>query len=269
MEFKTISKQDGVGAKDFTKIEAESYVSTEEYIPKQPRAISIKGNTFGSYGDYSCIVGSSKSRKTWLKSALGACYMGGEAQFYFPDIVGHDTEGKYLIDIDTEQSRWHSQWVFKRVPKMVGRNSPFYKSFCLRRYDANTRLEFIDWLITKSKYRHKIGLVMIDGYADLVNDFNSLQESNDLQQKLLSWTADYNCHITGVLHKNFNSQKPVGHVGSAVLKKAETVIFTEKDGDRTVVSCEYARNNAFEDFAFKVEKDKRTDYVLPKYDDLL
>jgi hypothetical protein len=35
-------------------------------------------------------------------------------------------------------------------------------------------------------------------------------------------------HITGILHKNFGTSKPVGHVGSSVLKKAETVVFMKK-----------------------------------------
>jgi hypothetical protein len=32
---------------------------------------------FGSYGDFSCIVGASKSRKTFFKSMIEASYLGG------------------------------------------------------------------------------------------------------------------------------------------------------------------------------------------------
>jgi hypothetical protein len=36
-------------------------------------------------------------------------------------------------------------------------------------------------------------------------------------------------YITGILHKKLGTSKPVGHVGSSVLKKAETVVFIEKE----------------------------------------
>ena len=262
----------------FKRMEAECFVSVEEKVEAQPVAISIgttnyKGNQvyvpFGSYGDYSAIVGSSKSRKTFLKTALVAGYIGGNSNIYFDNILGHDTKGKYVFDIDTEQSKYHAQFAFRRVKEMVGANSRYYKSYALRRYSATERLEFIDWLMTKSPYVGNIGLVVIDGYADLVEDYNSLSESNDLQQKLLTWSADQQCHITGVLHKNFGSEKPVGHVGSAVLKKAETIAFTEKKGDETLVKCEYARNTSFKDFTFTVRKnDWLPELVSDDADDL-
>lgn len=250
--------------RDYSKIEKESFISVDEEIGRQPVAISIgsydyKGSPypipFGSYGDYSCIVGSSKSRKTFLKSALVAAYIGGSTTNYFSEIRGHNTDGKYVIDIDTEQSKYHSQFVFKRVCEMVGTNPEFYKTYSLREYTAKERIGFIDWLIMESHLKGKIGLISIDGYADLVDDYNSLEQSNNLQQKLLSWSTNGKCHITGVLHKNFGSEKPVGHVGSAVLKKAETVIFTEKEEELTLVKCAYSRNTPFKDFKFGINKD--------------
>jgi hypothetical protein len=41
-------------------------------------------------------------------------------------------------------------------------------------------------------------------------------------------------HITGILHKNFWTSKPVGHVGSSELKKAETVVFIEKEDNVSI-----------------------------------
>ncbi len=257
----TVSEESGI---DFAQMEAESYVSLEEEVPRQPVAISIgssvfKGNSypipFGSYGDYSCIVGSSKSKKTFLKSAIVSGYIGGDSVFYFENIRGHDNTGKYVIDIDTEQSRYHSQRVFRRVGDMVGKPYPYYKSYCLRQYSATQRLAFIDWLVYRSPFRKNIGLISIDGYADLIDDFNSLEQSNMLQAKLLTWTTHAKCHITGVLHKNHGTEKPVGHIGSAVLKKAETVVFTEAEPELTLVKCAYSRNMPFKDFKFEVDKD--------------
>lgn len=251
---------------DHKKIYRESFIDVSEQLKPQPVAISI-GETmykgvnypvpFGSYGDYSCIVGASKSRKTFLKSAIMAAYIGGQAQNYFPNMQGHDATGKVVIEIDTEQSKFHSQRVFKRTCEMVGANYDNYYPFSLREYSPKERYEFIDWLIMESEHRDNIGLISIDGYVDLVTDFNSLEQATDLQEKLLSWTTRAKCHITGVLHKNHGTNKPVGHVGSSVLKKAETIVFVEPDQDKktTHVKCEYSRNIAFNDFKFTVNSD--------------
>ena len=94
----------------------------------------------------------------------------------------------------------------------------------------------------------------IDGFVDLVTDFNSLEQATGLTEKLLNWTAKGKMHCTGILHKNFGTAKPVGHVGSSVLKKAETVVFVEKDEDDiTVVKCEYSRNQPFKEIKFNVD----------------
>ena len=263
LEFSEIKAEESV---DFGKMERESFVSVDEEIDRQPVAISIgssiyKGQSypvpFGSYGDYSCIVGSSKSRKTFLKSAIVACYIGGKAQNYFSSIQGHDTDGKYVIDVDTEQSKYHSQRVFRRVCEMVGTNPSLYKCYSLREYSPKERLAFVEWLILESPMAGNIGLVSIDGYADLIDDFNSLEQANMLQQKLLSWTTEAQCHITGVLHANHGTKKPVGHLGSSVLKKAETVVFTEYDEENktTGVECGYSRNISFDNFSFTVNSD--------------
>jgi hypothetical protein len=250
--------------KDFKKIHDEHFVSVDEILKPQPVAISIgyaeyKGTNFpismGSYGDFSCIVGASKAKKSFLKSMFIAGFIGGDSNLYFNNIKGHRTTDKFVIDIDTEQSEYHSQRVFKRVVELVGVNPDFYKPFSLRKLSANERLEFIDWLFNESMYKGNIGLVSIDGVADLVNDVNDLEASNKVAQKLLEWSANENCHIITVLHRNFGTKKPTGHLGSAVLKKAETVIFVEKEGDMTIVNPEYTRNQPFEPFAFEVGND--------------
>jgi len=249
---------------DFKSIFADALIDPSEELKQQPIAISIreseyKGNLypipFGSYGDFSCIVGASKSRKTFFKSMIEAGYIGGKSNILNPSIKGHNTQDKFVLSIDTEQSKYHTQRVQRRVLEMIGGNCDFYKTFSLRQYNPKERFEFIDWLVFESEYKNNIGLMSIDGYVDLVTDFNSLEQATGLTEKLLQWTAIGNMHCTGILHKNFGTAKPVGHVGSSVLKKAETVVFVEKNDDDTIAKCEYSRNIPFEPITFNVNKD--------------
>lgn len=244
----------------------KSIVDLSKPAPPPPICISFgyhtyKGNNYptpiGSYGDFSCIVGASKSKKTFLKSMLTAGFIGGNSGNFTPSTKGHylSDSKRIVIDIDTEQSAFHAYRVFKRVTDMVGGIYDFYIPLALRKYTPEERLQVVDWLLTKWEKRNDIALVNIDGVADLVNDVNNLEEANTITQKLLTWTSQLNCHIMTVLHLNHNSDKPTGHLGSAVMKKAETLIFVEKTEDGVIVSSEkYSRNIPFDTFCFDVDK---------------
>ena len=248
---------------DFKQILKESLIDPAEEIKQQPIALSIgesiyKGNSypipFGSYGDFSCIVGASKSRKTFFKSMIEAAYIGGKSNIHNPSIKGFNSDKKFVLSFDTEQSHFHAQRVQRRVLELIGGNCEYYKTFGLRGYTPKERFDFIDWVVFESEFKNNIGLMSIDGFVDLVTDFNSLEQSTGLTEKLLYWTAKGKMHCTGILHKNFGTAKPVGHVGSSILKKAETVVFVEKgEDDITIVKCEYSRNQPFKEIKFNVD----------------
>jgi hypothetical protein len=249
---------------DYKIMFKEALVDPAEEIKPQPIALSIgytdyRGTNyptpFGSYGDFSCIVGASKSKKTFFKSMLEASYIGGQANLFSPSIKGHDTKDKFVISFDTEQSTFHTQRVQRRVLEMVGASYDRYKTFSLRQYSPKERFDFIDWIVFESDFKDNIGLMSIDGYVDLVTDFNSLEQATGLTEKLLQWTAKGMMHCTGILHKNFGTAKPVGHVGSSVLKKAETVVFINTEEEITTAKCEYSRNIAFNNITFKIGND--------------
>ena len=123
------------------------YVDPLKKIIQQPIALSAgyKFNEFVplvTYGNFACIVGASKSMKSFFKSALLACYIGGQSQNYFSEIKGHDSEDKFILDLDTEQSEYHCQKASQRVLKMVGINYEKYKMFALRSLEPKERVIF-------------------------------------------------------------------------------------------------------------------------------
>lgn len=249
--------------KDFKKLENSLFVDISEELKPQPVAISIgeslyKNNyypiPYGSYGDFSCIVGASKSKKTFLKSLLLARYIGGNSNVYASNIKGHNTKDKIILDIDTEQSKHHVQRVARRVSEMIEDNYSLYKPYFLRELSPPERMEFVEWLIMESDYKNDLGIVAIDGIADLISDINSVEQSTKLTDNLLRWTSKSQSHIITVLHRNFGSLKPTGHVGSFVLKKAETIVFVENSDGEVIVKPEYTRNKEFEQFSFYVNE---------------
>jgi len=247
---------------DFLKVFKDTWLKLDEVLPNPPVAISIGSYhyrnelmpiQFGTYGNFSCIVGASKSKKTFFKSALLAGYIGGQATNFFSEIRGHETEGKIILDIDTEQSKWDAQRVSRRVVDMVGAEHPNYKAFFLREQPAKRRLDFIEYLVN-DVYKGKVGILAIDGAADLVDDVNDLKESNLAVQRLMKLTSENNLHILTVIHRNHGTEKPTGHLGSAILKKAETVAFVEAEGVITQVKAKYTRSFPFYDFQFSINE---------------
>ena len=70
----------------------------------------------------------------------------------------------------------------------------------------------------------------------------------------MEWSAKKGCHIITVIHSNWGSDKPTGHLGSFCEKKAETQIALERkeDTDFISVKCKRSRNFSFKSFDFKI-----------------
>lgn len=261
---------------NFQNIYDSSFVDVRKKIEYPPVAISIGQHNlgskvfpipFGTYGNFSCIVGASKSKKTFLKSMIIASYIGGKANQYADSIKSHRDRDCFVIDIDTEQSAFHAQNVFKRVLRMTGMEScDFYKPFALRPYEPKQRLEFIEWLIYESDMKDNIGLIGIDGLADLVDDFNDLKESQNAIQKIMKWTDDKQFHLTTILHSNYGSAKAVGHIGSSVLKKAETVCSVVNNDTHITAHFTHTRGFPIADFDYSVNDDGLP-YIIGEYND--
>jgi len=250
---------------NFNNIYNTSFVDVTKKIDYPPVAVSIgthrMGNKdfpipFGTYGNFSCIVGPSKSKKTFLKSLITASYIGGQTSNYTSSIKSHRDRECFIIDIDTEMGSYHAQSAFKRVMKLVGvENYEFYKPFALRPYEPKERLQFIEWLIYESDMKDNIGWVSIDGLADTVNDYNDLKESQAVIQKVMQWTNQKQFHLTTILHSNFGTNKAVGHIGSSMLKKAETICQVNPEGDSIKAHFSHTRGFPIEDFYYSVNNE--------------
>ena len=252
-------------------IKEECSIDTSEVMDYPPTALSLgetiiktkKGNiTFpipiGTFGNFSFVQAPPKTKKTFFISLLASVFLSGNNNFG-GKIKGY-RNNKCLLHFDTEQGSWHAQRVFRRVQDMAGvKDLGCYQTYALRTINYKQRLEFIEYCLEENK--DKNGLVVIDGIADCVSDVNNLEESNLCVQKIMQLSARYNCHIITVIHSNFGSDKPTGHLGSFLEKKTETQIQLEANTvnkEWVTVKCKRSRGYAFETFSFSVN-----DFGLP------
>lgn len=238
-------------------------VDLRKDVPPPPKCITIGENVeftpprpylFASYGNISLIKGEEKVRKSFAKSLITACVLGGKANNYCERIKGH-LDGRWVVEIDTEQDPYYVRLNTTRVMNMVGMIPQNYLALQLRSYTPKQRMEVLDHLFNHSKIKDKLGLVFIDGYVDLIQDFNSLEESTALTQKLMTWSTQAKCHISGILHLNPGTTKGRGHIGTILQQKCESIAIVTKNEETSTITCQKGRGANWDPITFKVDRD--------------
>jgi len=212
---------------------------------------------FGTYGNFSLVVAPKKSGKSYFVSLLVASYIGGESNELAPNFKTHREGYKHVLHFDTEQGYWHASMGATRVDKIVGNYYENYNYFKLRELDFDAKLDFIDNEVHNNKYKDNLGLVIIDGIADLILEGNDQGESNSITQRIMKWSSELNTHIILVIHNTYGVKKATGHLGSYLEKKAETICYLDREKDLTKVSFE-TRGFGIDDFGFRLNE-----YGLP------
>ncbi len=269
-ELDKLKKDVIVDSISFADIHKKSIVDLTIKPERPPLAISIgiddvayKGVyyplRFGTYGNISVITGEEKSRKTWLKSLILGCALGGKSLRWSDLIKGHNLQDKYVIDIDSEQDDYDSWMVANRIPQLYGGiDNPIipnnFISIKLREYSATERREYLKWLFLESEYRNKLGIVCLDGYVDFIKNFNDNIESAEFVQELMKYSSITKSHITGVLHLNPNSEKARGHFGTILSQKCESVLVIKDEGNFSSIKQTRRRGKRIPDFAISVDE---------------
>lgn len=207
---------------------------------------------FGSLGNFSVIQGKAKSRKSTLTSIITAAAVSGKGlsafEADFPD------DKRTVLVFDTEQDEYDVQQNADRVLRLAGRRGAPPSNFhvhALRPLTSDERLQAIEYGLHNTP---NVGFAVIDGVRDLLKDFNDPNQSSDVIQKLMNWTAELKIHIVAVIHTNKGDNNARGHLGSELVNKAETAVSVTKDANNDQVSyCqyEYAKGRVFTPFAFR------------------
>jgi hypothetical protein len=244
---------------ELSDILTSCYIDTNVEIDRPPVALyvsdisgmqTIRKRLF-TLGNFSAVIGKAKSRKTFLVSMLTAAMLKNDSIYH--KFHGSFPENKNrIMYFDTEQGDYDAANNIKRVQKLCGHSDIQLNAFNLRPFSPLERCDLIEHALLKLG---NVGLVVIDGIADLAKAINDEEEATRVTTLLLRWSKVYTCHIITVIHQNKNDNFATGHLGSSVMKKAEAVIsvFKEKGSNSpSTVSCDYSRGLDFEDFSFEI-----------------
>lgn len=235
-----------------TQREQYRIYASEEY-PDPEMIFERDGISFCPRGDIIAFSGKAKSRKTFCISILIASLFGCE-DF---DIKSHVANPKVLV-FDTEQSKGDVSRVLRRINKLL-------------KWEVNTDREDLVFyglreIMLKDRYQFIVDKVMekaptaivIDGIADLIFNFNDIDQSTDIISKLLALCSETNIALLTILHENKSEDNinMKGHLGTLLLQKAASVFHTSisDDGTTTVKNTE-SRSKTLHDWYFKIDDD--------------
>lgn len=249
---------------ELDNILAECLVDLDVVVDKPPVILSINHSSANyqnwgrlmTLGNFSVIIGKSKSKKTFfiqmLISALGNNTIDRALKFE----ANLPENKRQVLHFDTEQSNY-DVWKAANDIHRIGGEMDNVGTFKLRDKTPKQRLEIIQHAV--EYFKDNLGVLVIDGIADLVQSINSEEEANNILQKLMKWTEVYNIHVICVLHQNKGNSYATGWIGTQILKKSELVIAVEtvkENPNFSEVRCDVIRGaRPFEPFTFFINDD--------------
>jgi hypothetical protein len=255
---------------DVEKMLTGSLIDLKKQVSRPPVILSIieKSGTQTVYkrllslGNFSCLIGKAKSRKTFLIGLLTASVLADRINSKFKR--DHYPDKPVVLYFDTEQGEYDSHATLSRIENMATYNRVgTLLGFSLRQFSPAERCAIVEHAFVK--WGKSTSLCVIDGIADLGNAINDEMEATRLTSMLLRLTKEYNCHISTVLHQNKNDNFATGWIGSQIMKKAELVLSVKKSEGNSFtsdVNCDLSRAIEFQPFSIFVDQ-----YGIPHVSD--
>jgi len=242
---------------EYNELMKDFVIDDNVEYPDPEYLIEIGGVPTMPKGNLVALSAKWKNGKTFFCDILAAVFLGSD---HFANCHSRQAEGKVLF-FDTEQAKSDTARIRKTIKAMIPeqRHGDF-RVFCLREAaidkddDQNAIVSRFE-IISRSVAQEHPDLVIVDGIADLIYNYNDVNESNDIVFRLAAISSKHNCCIVVVMHQN-KGQKDKnmkGHLGTMLFQKCSDVFNVEKCGSVFVASHAVSRHRNCEDIAFKLD----------------
>jgi hypothetical protein len=205
----------------------------KNYTPQLDTPIlTIENKPIGNKQSFVCIQGLPKAGKSsFLTSVISSAYIG--------EIFGIKLNAGRIGYFDTEQSQTDFYKFVDRIKYQINRSIPDNLDlFNCREDSASDIIKLIDQYCND----YKPECILIDGVLDIVHDFNNVVECNNVIQWLKKITKIYDMLIICVLHLGKKDKLSLGHLGSFLDRKSQSVLIVEKNKDTITLSGQYLRS---------------------------
>jgi KaiC/GvpD/RAD55 family RecA-like ATPase len=237
---------------------------TKPYKPPK-YTLSWNGIGFAPIGGIHAVTGQAGNGKTMTLAQFISAILGGSFGNLRYELSEEIPEPRVLY-IDTEMEEANTIAMKNRVLSMTGRvvgeNYDDFVVIMLREAnskDKDVSAAVMRWRLTlKALYEYRPTVAFIDGLLDVVNDFNSNTECQEIIYKCMQAATHYGISLWCLVHQNPGADKLVGHIGSMLERKVTDIFVTKKEknditGDVTFnVHQMKARGRDVPDWKFKV-----------------
>ena len=243
--------------KEFSSIKEKYVIDGNVDYPEPEYLIRIGDVPTLPKGNLVAVSAKWKNGKTFFCDILSAIFLGSDV---FPNCESLFKQGKVRF-IDTEQARNDSVRILKTIWAITpeDRHGDIEVS-CLRDADIDTddsgndvsRYDFV----RRSIEIERPDLVIVDGIADLIYNYNDVNESQDMVNKLAALANKHNCCIVVVMHQNKGSHDKMmkGHIGTMLYQKCSDVFQVEKHGEIFLVTHPVSRHRQSSGLVFKLDE---------------
>lgn len=195
--------------------------------------------TIAGRGMIGVLTGHEKSGKSFVGACIAASglRMGNEVLN-----LSLDLDGGIMLWFDTEQGKISFNRTQRRIYRLAECDHAIenYIAFNLRRFSPAERIEVIEHMIYNTP---GVSVVMIDGFVDLIGDYNDLKAVQEYVGRLMRWSDEKQILILGVLHVNKGDGKIRGHIGSELKNKCDFIVnVTRSESGEYVASNPTNRN---------------------------
>ena len=200
--------------------------------PEENILFSIQGKNIGTSQSFVCFQGLPKAGKsTFITSAIASAFTTWDI---FGMKINFPKERRRICYIDTESSDYDYYRVLERIRGQIicDQLPNNFDSFLFREDSPQDIQQMIETYLNENK---DCSVLVIDGILDLIADFNSVEQSFYLVQWLKKITKKHDLLILCVLHLGKKDQNSIGHIGSYLDRKSQSVLKIEKNKDQKTI----------------------------------
>ena len=220
------------------KLQKRSYDKTAP-VPVENIVFTIKSEnifkTIGCLSSFVTISGLPKQGKSlFITTAIASAYIPNDIfgmKLNFPE--GRER----LCYVDTESSDFDYYKVLERMKTQMRREElpDNFDSFLFREDSHSEILQMIEIYLQQ---KPDCSILVIDGILDLIADFNNIEQSFYLIQWLKRISKVHNLLILCVLHLGKKDGNTLGHIGSYLDRKSQSVLKVQKNKENRTIDME-------------------------------
>ncbi len=232
--------------------EKECRITLSTKVPEIRPTVLVDGSWLCTEGEIMLVSGQKKAGKSNAILYILATALMPDVDISKTLMIRSTFTKKKVVYLDTEQSLARTKMFIERVVRISGvpENPKQLMFYNIRHLSLSDRIDFFQNHILPQN--EEIGLLVIDGIADMVDSINNEEKSKQLVDMIMSQLGTGMSIVTAI-HEGKDGNGAMGHIGQLLEKKCAGTIALFKDRKKSIhtIKCKMVREGGdFDDIFF-------------------